>query len=106
MVTSLKDVAELEVKYESSIQSLCDWIGRGIAAGVYTQTTDVECEVNGLLSYDRRVQKLSPTFLAKVHSSLWEKCAQLTRGRMKKDPADPVVNVVSHTDPEQTLAQI
>ncbi|CAK8992787.1 unnamed protein product [Durusdinium trenchii] len=73
----LKDIEELEVKYESSMQSLCDWMCRGIAAGVYTQTTDVECEVNGLLSYDRKVQKLAPAFLSKVHSRLWDKCAQL-----------------------------
>ena len=32
---------------------------RGVAAGVYTQTTDVEGEVNGLMTYDREVQKLS-----------------------------------------------
>ncbi|WP_033291966.1 glycoside hydrolase family 2 protein [Amycolatopsis jejuensis] len=31
---------------------------RGLSAAVYTQTTDVENEVNGLLTYDRRVQKL------------------------------------------------
>jgi hypothetical protein len=28
----------------------------GVAAGVYTQTTDVEGEVNGLLTYDRKVR--------------------------------------------------
>jgi hypothetical protein len=32
----------------------------GISAGVYTQTTDVENEVNGLFSYDRRVLKVDP----------------------------------------------
>lgn len=32
----------------------------GLSAGVYTQTTDVENEVNGLFSYDRRVLKLEP----------------------------------------------
>lgn len=30
----------------------------GIAAGVYTQTTDVEGEINGLLTYDRKVSGL------------------------------------------------
>jgi hypothetical protein len=30
----------------------------GLAAGVYTQTTDVEGEVNGLLTYDREVLKV------------------------------------------------
>jgi hypothetical protein len=33
-------------------------IGQGLAAAVYTQTSDVEIEVNGLLTYDRRVVKL------------------------------------------------
>jgi beta-galactosidase/beta-glucuronidase len=30
----------------------------GLSAGIYTQITDVEHEVNGFLTYDRRVQKL------------------------------------------------
>ena len=33
-------------------------IGRGLAAAVYTQTTDVEVEVNGLMTYDREIIKL------------------------------------------------
>ena len=73
----LKDSSELEEKYAKSIEILCDWMQRGIAAGVYTQTTDVECEVNGLLSYDRKVQKLKSKFLAEVHSNVWQTSAQL-----------------------------
>ena len=30
----------------------------GCAAAVYTQTTDVECEINGLMTYDREVVKI------------------------------------------------
>jgi galactose mutarotase-like enzyme len=33
-------------------------IGDGLSAAVYTQTTDVEVEVNGLMTYDRAVVKL------------------------------------------------
>jgi hypothetical protein len=33
-------------------------IGRGLSAAVYTQTTDVEIEVNGLLTYDRAMVKM------------------------------------------------
>jgi hypothetical protein len=33
---------------------------RGLSAAVYTQTTDVETECNGLLTYDRAVTKLDP----------------------------------------------
>lgn len=32
---------------------------QGLAGYVYTQLTDVEEEVNGLLTYDRRVNKMS-----------------------------------------------
>ncbi|MCF7974167.1 MAG: beta-galactosidase [Phycisphaerae bacterium] len=33
-------------------------IGQGLSAAVYTQTSDVEVEVNGLLTYDRKVVKM------------------------------------------------
>ena len=32
--------------------------GKGLSAAVYTQTTDVEIEVNGLMTYDREVVKM------------------------------------------------
>ncbi len=39
----------------------------GLSAAVYTQTTDVEIEVNGLMTYDRAVLKVDPqTFSAAV----------------------------------------
>ncbi|KAG9563588.1 hypothetical protein KCV01_g20696, partial [Aureobasidium melanogenum] len=31
---------------------------KGLGAAVYTQVSDVEHEVNGLLTYDRRVKKM------------------------------------------------
>ena len=33
-------------------------VKKGCAAAVYTQTTDVEIEVNGLMTYDREVVKM------------------------------------------------
>lgn len=33
-------------------------IAQGLSAAVYTQTTDVEGEVNGLITYDRKVTKI------------------------------------------------
>ncbi len=38
-------------------------IPSGLSAAVYTQTTDVETECNGLLTYDRAVAKLDPAVL-------------------------------------------
>jgi beta-galactosidase/beta-glucuronidase len=46
------------------------WIERGLSAAVYTQTTDVEIEINGYLSYDREVEKLDFARLRDMHQSL------------------------------------
>jgi len=45
--------------------------GQGIAAGVYTQTTDVEGEINGLMTYDRKVIKIPAKDLADLHRILF-----------------------------------
>ena len=42
-------------------------IPRGFSAAVYTQTTDVEMEINGLMTYDRKVVKLDEGRIAKVN---------------------------------------
>lgn len=43
--------------YEQLAWQLPEMIGKGLAAAIYTQTTDVEIEVNGLFTYDREVLK-------------------------------------------------
>ena len=43
------------VKYSNQ---LYDMVKQGFSAAVYTQTTDVEMEINGLMTYDRKVIKL------------------------------------------------
>lgn len=48
---------ELMSQYESYLEELKALIRTGCAAAVYTQTTDVEGEVNGLITYDRAVVK-------------------------------------------------
>jgi len=40
---------------------------RGLSAAVYTQTTDVETECNGLITYDRAVTKIDPATLMAVN---------------------------------------
>ncbi|MZE55490.1 beta-galactosidase [Streptomyces sp. SID5770] len=43
---------------------------KGVSAYVYTEITDVEGEYNGLLTYDRRVQKVDTAALRAAHGSL------------------------------------
>lgn len=52
---SSKEVTDEYIKYTDM---LYDLIIRGFSAAVYTQTTDVEVEVNGLMTYDRKVIKV------------------------------------------------
>ncbi len=42
----------------------------GLSAAVYTQTSDCEIEVNGLLTYDRDVLKMEADLLRRVHARL------------------------------------
>ena len=45
-------------------------IRRGLCAAVYTQVSDVEDEINGLLTYDRKVEKLDPEKMLPVAAAL------------------------------------
>ena len=44
----------------------------GLAVAVYTQLSDVEEEINGLLTYDRQVQKVDPKVMAALNEKLKE----------------------------------
>jgi beta-galactosidase/beta-glucuronidase len=64
---SSKEVTDEYVKYAEILKTL---VPRGFCAGVYTQTTDVEGEVNGLITYDRKIIKLEEDRLKKVNEEI------------------------------------
>lgn len=66
---SSKEVTDEYVKYA---EKLYDLIPRGFSAAVYTQTTDVEVEVNGLMTYDRKVIKLDEKRVREINRKLCE----------------------------------
>ena len=55
---SFKNADELFKVYNGFCDRLKDLIQHGLSAAVYTQTTDVEMEVNGLMTYDREIIKV------------------------------------------------
>jgi len=55
---SYKTRDELTDAYLALLENLRLLIGEGLSAAVYTQTTDVEIEVNGLMTYDRAMIKM------------------------------------------------
>jgi beta-galactosidase len=67
-----KNKEEYRQRYVTSLQMLSSLRQQGIAGGVYTQTTDVEGEVNGLLTYDRAVEKMPASELAQLHQILFQ----------------------------------
>lgn len=66
---SSKEVTDEYVKYA---EKLYDLIPSGFSAAVYTQTTDVEVEVNGLMTYDRKVIKLDEKRVREINRKLCE----------------------------------
>ena len=45
-------------------------VPKGFSAAVYTQTTDVEGEVNGLMTYDRKVIKINEAEVCKANQEV------------------------------------
>ena len=72
-VEDTKTRAGLEKTYLGLMDKLGRLVEQGLAGSVYTQTTDVEIEVNGLMTYDRRVLKFDPKVLREAHRKIIEK---------------------------------
>jgi hypothetical protein len=68
---SFKDADTLFTTYANYINAMVPFIRRGLSAAVYTQTTDVEIETNGLMTYDRKVIKIPASRLKQVHQQLY-----------------------------------
>ena len=64
------DAPSLASAYRALLAQLHPLVGEGLAAAIYTQTTDVEIEVNGIMTYDREVVKL-PADIARDHARLF-----------------------------------
>ncbi|MBL8763547.1 MAG: hypothetical protein JNM07_04675 [Phycisphaerae bacterium] len=69
---SYKSKEELTDAYVGLLRQLPQLIGDGLCAAVYTQTTDVEIEVNGWLTYDREVWKIDPERASAAAKALHE----------------------------------
>ena len=64
---SPKEVTDEYARYADELLRL---IGCGFAAAVYTQTTDVEVEANGLMTYDRKVVKVEEERIRKINRTI------------------------------------
>ncbi|MBR1808169.1 MAG: beta-galactosidase [Paludibacteraceae bacterium] len=59
---------EVTAEYVRYAEQLAKFVSKGFSAAVYTQTSDVEGEVNGLMTYDRKVLKVNQDFVSKINN--------------------------------------
>ncbi len=69
---TFKDKDALFKRYSEFIGQITKQISLGLSAAVYTQTTDVEMETNGLYTYDRKVLKFPLEGMRAVHQKLYD----------------------------------
>lgn len=69
---TFKNKDELIKRYSQLIAHLEKLIPLGLSAAVYTQTTDVEVETNGIMTYDRKVIKMPAEKLHAIHAPLYK----------------------------------
>ena len=65
-----KSAKEVTDEYEKYAKQLMKLIKKGFTAAVYTQTTDVEVEVNGVMTYDRKVIKMDEERIKKINREI------------------------------------
>lgn len=70
---SSKEVTDVYISYAKRLMEL---IPNGYTAAIYTQTTDVEIEVNGLMTYDRKVDKLEVERVKLINQEVIKKIDQ------------------------------
>jgi beta-galactosidase/beta-glucuronidase len=69
---SFPNKEELLTQYTTFMNAIPALIKQGLSAAVYTQTTDVEIETNGLVTYDRKVVKMPEDKLQAAHKGLYD----------------------------------
>lgn len=72
-----KGKTEATAEYVKFINQINEYIRRGLSGAVYTQWTDVENEMNGLYTYDRKIEKLDKEKVKKANRSTYVKKEQI-----------------------------
>ncbi len=75
---SFKDVEKLTAAYVGLVGKLRKLVESRLSAAVYTQTTDVEIEINGLMTYDRAVIKMDAERIAAANRELYRPLPSLS----------------------------
>ncbi len=69
---NISDIKTLKEQYKALLTKLKPLIIKGLNVAIYTQITDVEQEVNGLITYDREKIKIDTEWLKMQHKKLFQ----------------------------------
>jgi hypothetical protein len=87
----MSDAEQLTLRYERFLKRVYQFKDTpGLSAAIYTQTTDVEVECNGLMTYDRSIVK-----------PVLDRVAAANRGDFSRIPPPPIVKIIVPTSEEQ-----
>lgn len=75
---SYENSKQLTDAYVDLLTAMRPLVGRGLSAAVYTQTSDVEVEVNGLMTYDREELKMDESRIKSAAEKLYAPPPKLT----------------------------
>ena len=90
----MANVEQLTSRYERFMQQVYALKDTpGLSAAIYTQTTDVEIECNGLMTYDRAMVK-----------PVLQRVAAANKGDFSKIPPPPIVKVIVPTSEQEGRA--
>ena len=66
-----QDKKSLTAGYEKLLSdTVLPAVQKGVSASIYTQLSDIEDEVNGLLTYDRKVEKMDGDTVRRLNEAL------------------------------------
>ena len=86
MALSRENLTERYELLLNEVEQLMEY--RGLSGALYTQTTDVEHEINGLLTYDRKVEKMDITAVRATNERIIGKSRALDSQWRAKAPGD------------------
>ncbi|MFO7574439.1 MAG: PA14 domain-containing protein [Bacteroidales bacterium] len=68
---NMEDSLQLLTRYESYYDQVHRFVKEnGLSATIYTQTTDVETETNGLMTYDRKINKMGAENVYRANNNI------------------------------------
>ena len=67
----------IEALRDLYLKKIVPLISKGLSGAIYTQVSDVEEEINGLFTYDRKVLKISIEEMHAINNSIYEEANKI-----------------------------